>query len=136
MKSRIALAVAVATICLAAVAQAQTNTMTVIVPFNFTAFESEMPSGEYQVRRLNERTLSLQPKSGHGSILLVTDAKELLNSDNVGRLVFNRIGSSYFLAEVWGHGMDIGRVVRKSDTQIQLARNAKQESIVVRAARD
>ncbi len=136
MKSRIALAIAVAALCLAAVAQAQTNTMTVVVPFSFTAFESQMPSGEYQVTRLNERTVSLQPKGGQGAILLVTDAKEVLNSDGIGKLVFDRVGSSYFLAEVWGHGADTGRVVRKSDAQIQLAQKAKQESVVVRAARD
>ena len=136
MKLRIAYVVAVATLSLVSIAQAQTSTMTVTVPFAFTAYDSAMPSGEYSVTKLNERTVSLQLKGGEKSVLLVTDAKESLQTDGIAKMVFNRFGSNYFLAEVWGHGADSARVVRKSDGENQIARNQKQTQVAVRAARD
>jgi hypothetical protein len=136
MKLRIAYVIAIATLSLVSIAQAQTSTMTVVVPFEFTAYDSAMPSGEYSVTKLNERTVSMQLKGGQKSVLLVTDAKELLHSDGIAKLVFNRFGSSYFLTEVWGHGADSARTVRASDNENKIARNQKHTQVAVRAARD
>jgi hypothetical protein len=136
MKLRIAYVVAIATLSLVSIAQAQTSTMTVVVPFEFTAYDSAMPSGEYSVTKLNERTVSLQLNGGQKSVLLVTDAKETLFPDGIAKLVFNRFGSSYFLSEVWGHGADSARVVRTSDNENQIARNQKHTQVAVIAARD
>lgn len=136
MKLRIAYVIAIATLSLVSMAQAQTRTITVTVPFEFTAFESAMPAGEYTVIKLNERIVSMQLRGGEKSILLLTDARETLRPDGIARLVFNRFGSSYFLAEVWGHGADSARVVHKSDGENQLARNQKHTQVAVKAARD
>jgi hypothetical protein len=136
MKLRIVQIVTLATLCLGSMAKAQTSTMTVVVPFEFTAFQSSMPAGEYAVTRLNERTVSLQLEGGQKSVLLVTDAKESLHPDGIARLVFNRRGRTYFLAEVWGHGADSARVLRQSVTEKELARNQKYSQVAVKAARD
>jgi hypothetical protein len=136
MKLRIAYVVAIATLSLVSIAQAQTSTMTVVVPFEFTAYDSAMPSGEYSVTKLNERTVSLHLNGGQKSVLLVTDAKETLFPDGIAKLVFNRFGSSYFLSEVWAHGADSARVVRTSDNENQIARNQKHTQVAVIAARD
>ena len=135
MNTRIATVVVLATLCLGQQLQAQTKSMSVTVPFGFTAYNTDMPAGNYAVTRLTEKAVSLQLEGGLKSVL-VTDAKETLSPQSIGKLVFNRFGSRYFLAEIWGHNADTGRIARKSSVENALARNVKHGQVSVRAGRD
>jgi hypothetical protein len=49
-------------------------------------------------------------------------------------LVFQRLGDSYFLYQVWTEGNTTGRELRMSKAQVQLAKNNSKPELVIVAA--
>lgn len=81
---------------------AQNSAYHVTVPFAFEASGRSMPAGEYSVNTTDSaihlyRMLNLNTKD---SILVVGKA-EIYNSSGPAKLVYQRVGDDYFLAEIW-----------------------------------
>jgi hypothetical protein len=53
---------------------------------------------------------------------------------HVSLTVFQRLGDSYFLYQVWTEGNTTGREFRMSKTQVQLAKNNSKPELVIVAA--
>jgi hypothetical protein len=111
------------------VAQAQEQ-IVVKVPFEFVAGNKTLPAGEYAVKI-----------TGPTHVLVLVDrrnstASPFLNTNDVvttdiqpeSKLVFNRYGDHYFLAQVWSAGNSRGRRLMKSSREKEIALTAKIET--------
>jgi hypothetical protein len=110
-------------------AQAQTsNEQTAKIPFSFTVGSKSFPAGEYRVSRLNPQSsqaaLAIRSTDGRtGTITLTTDIQGAGVTDKA-KLVFNRYGDQYYLAQVWMRVADSGLELPVSRSERELARNA------------
>jgi hypothetical protein len=72
------------------------------IPFEFSAGKTTFKPGVYSIKRASGNLLTLQNKNDKSTVLL--NAPLTLSSQNTKageRLVFNKIGEQYFLAQIW-----------------------------------
>src|SRR6185503_5234129 len=79
------------------------------IPFKFTVGDTQLPSGEYFVKKLHSGVIQVQGKS---SAFVMTTGGDGGNTSGGSKLVFNRYGDQYFLSRIWAPGM--GHELRKS----------------------
>jgi hypothetical protein len=102
-----------------AVASGQSNNankLSANIPFEFNVGYKTMPAGEYTVQTVVSAGDALLIKSADANIsaLRLSEATSRIKDKRHARLVFNRYGDRYFLAEVWNGVDDIGRQLLKS----------------------
>ena len=90
------------------------------VPFAFTVGSAQLPAGTYEIRTVG---------SGNSSIAIQNRESNAAAMSNVGReqprnasakLVFHRVGNSYFLAEVWRSSSAEGMILPTSKQEKEL----------------
>jgi hypothetical protein len=115
------IAVVVAALLMVSSAVAQSGDVLVNVPFPFLVNNRHMPAGRYLVTPAANGVLRMSDTE-HTSNQLFMNAQVVESREpQPPKLVFHRYGDSYFLAEVWnGHG-NIGRKLRKSKGELELA---------------
>lgn len=83
--------------------QAQTpSRFEVNIPFEFSAGKTTLKPGVYTVKRMSGNLVTLRNVDNKSSVIL--NAPVNLSSTNVDsseRLVFNKYGERYFLAQIW-----------------------------------
>ena len=88
---------------------AQRTILTANVPFAFSIGDKQLPGGAYAVREMGRATL-IQSKDYETSVLGVYAYVEPSKA-NETKLVFNKVGDHYFLAQIWtsarGEGLQI-----------------------------
>jgi hypothetical protein len=47
---------------------------------------------------------------------------EKMSAPSLGKLVFHRYGNAYFLSEVWPTGSTLGKQLRKSKAELEIAK--------------
>ena len=99
--------------------QAQTpSRVEVNIPFEFSAGKTTLKPGVYTVKRMSGNLVTLRNVDKKSSVIL--NAPVNLSSTNVEateRLVFNKYGNRYFLAQIW-LSVDSGReLLREKKTQ-------------------
>jgi hypothetical protein len=118
-------------------AQAQRATSAeVSLPFDFTAGSTTLKAGRYSIKKLGGNVISI--RSADGAKRVMVDAPLAIGArDSKGgtRLVFNRYGDLYFLAQVWLNP-ESGRQVFPSKSErkardSQLARGFKPERLEI-----
>jgi hypothetical protein len=109
--------------------QAQ-QSVVVNVPFDFTAGNTMLPTGEYSVQKWIRDTsvLLIQRTDGSASLFIPTMAALSSVSQSESKLVFHRYGDRYFLSQVWTTGNPRGRELFKSASEKEIAVVAKNES--------
>jgi|WetSurMetagenome_2_1015567.scaffolds.fasta_scaffold08184_6 hypothetical protein len=80
------------------------------IPFAFSVSGKVLPAGEYRFSE-GPRAGSLTVRSSDGkeaamALIQTRIAKEIHTSAGDAHVVFDKIGNSYFLSEVWVPGMD------------------------------
>ena len=91
------------------------------IPFDFRVGSQSLPAGEYTVVPKSPVLVVIQSKDGHQSALVMTNAIQARRISTDGKLVFNRYGAFYFLAQVWTPGEEVGRVLPKSKAEQEVA---------------
>jgi hypothetical protein len=81
------------------VVQAQQTIMNAKVPFAFNIGDKQLPAGAYAVREMDRATL-IQSRDGETSVLGIY-AYAGPSKDDETKLVFNKVGDHYFLAQIW-----------------------------------
>jgi hypothetical protein len=105
------------------------------VPFEFTVMGRTMPAGDYVIDPANNAsTVILKCREHSASIIVPTDTLQSVGPQDVGKLIFHRYGSQYFLSEVWGSGSQ-GRKLRQTKLERDLALRTAPASTVVAASR-
>ncbi|MDQ3818741.1 MAG: hypothetical protein M3362_13825 [Acidobacteriota bacterium] len=107
--------------------QAQTRKeMTASIPFSFNVGDKSFPAGEYNVARLNPQSdkavIAIKSEDGHLSRIVLTMPVQASKAQDGARLVFNRYGDQYYLAQVWAHPDDTGLQLLQSKSEQTIAR--------------
>jgi hypothetical protein len=111
-------------------AHAQFNhRVTAKIPFEFYAGNAEMPAGNYYADiDVENRVVNLRSDNSRGGSFLMGMMSEPSNDENM-ELVFDHLGSSYFLRDLKGPDVDVQFPVQKAE--VQLARGISPEQVVV-----
>ena len=99
------------------------------IPFKFTVGDTQLPSGEYFVKKLHSGVIQVQGKS---SAFVMTTGGDGGNTSGGSKLVFNRYGDQYFLSRIWAPGM--GHELRKSRLEREVAQRLSNGGATVIAA--
>lgn len=108
------------------VASAQEQ-MAVNIPFDFVAGNKTLPAGEYYVRSADAgRTLLLVDRRDSSvSVYLPAIGVVAQEAQSQSKVVFNRYGERYFLAQVWSQGNIRGSQLIKSGREREFSIAAK-----------
>jgi len=93
------------------------------IPFNFTVGSTRMAAGEYTIMFDNPATVRVVREDGTSACVTITIPASTGKTPEVGKLVFNNYGGSFFLSQIWSPGYDQGRQLRKSKLELEVARN-------------
>jgi hypothetical protein len=102
--------------------QAQASSkVEVNIPFEFSAGKTTLQPGVYTIKRMSGNYLTL--RSAGGESVILNAPLNLTSSDpkSVERVVFNKYGDQYYLAQIWLTA-DTGRelVVRKKTAKPEI----------------
>jgi hypothetical protein len=105
--------------------------MTVSVPFGFVAGDKFLPAGDYSVQVNQERGTVVLRQEDQSPLMILTIRKESRSVPQRGRLVFQRYGTSFFLAEVWSQANATGQTLTPGAREKELARHKQPEQILL-----
>jgi hypothetical protein len=135
-----AMLIGAALLLLGSAAYAQQVNVHAKVPFAFVLGDKVYPAGEYAIQTVTATNdvLYLNNKGQAKSGLILCDptisAKSSPKSANQAKLVFHRVGDTYFLFQVWVGDSTVGRQFPISNRVAGMAMNvAKTESVSVAA---
>lgn len=100
------------------------------VPFAFVVADQSLPAGRYFVTNITEtrlRICSVDRKSA----IVQTYGTQGRAPESVGKMVFHRYRSVYFLSEVWTPGQSIGQKLMKSRVEEELRADGTGRQIAV-----
>ena len=97
---------------------AQSTILTANVPFAFSIGDKQLPGGAYAVREMGRATL-IQSKDYETSVLGVYAYVEPSKA-NETKLVFNKVGDHYFLAQIWTSARGEGLQIPESKLEKQM----------------
>jgi hypothetical protein len=101
---------------------AQQTIMSANVPFAFSVGDKQLPAGSYAVREMDRATL-IQSSDGATSVLGIYAYAGPSKADET-KLVFNKVGDHYFLAQIWTSARGQGLSVPQSKLEKELASNS------------
>ena len=100
------------------VVSAQQTIMRCNVPFAFNIGDKQLPAGTYVVREMDRGTL-IQSTDGENSVLGIYNYAGPSKADQ-NKLVFDKVGDHYFLAQIWASARDEGLLVPESKQEKEL----------------
>src|SRR5205085_3024627 len=110
--------------CVSAQAQSSHAQLKASIPFNFQIGRQTLPAGDYTISFVNPdsnlHTLLIKSDDGRNAKMLQLTAVEARQMQDTGRLVFNRYGADYFLAQVWTPADSTGLTVRRSRAEREM----------------
>jgi hypothetical protein len=126
----------VAALVMGSVAQAQQTHVQSSVPFNFMIGDRAYSSGDYAIKQVGDNSPALRIDNvGEGDATLVlSNPCSLADLSKETKLVFHRVGGSYFLYQIWTEGNRSGRQFPVSKTEIRMASNQAKTDVVIVAA--
>jgi hypothetical protein len=98
------------------------------IPFEFQAGNRTLPAGEYRIERLSAEMEGIQlirQSDGKAATLVTTLPSESKDESAPPRLIFDRYGNEYFLAQIWTdgtHGRQLNKSAREKETASTLGR--------------
>ena len=140
----IAMIVLVGSLAVSATAQTQGRTHLIAnIPFEFSVGDKALPAGEYQVLAVNTDSsnvvLKIQSRDGKtgAMVRMMTVTGKAQDS---AKLIFDRYGNQYFLAQAWVDGENSGLQAQKSPVERTIERElagikAKTESVALAGRR-
>jgi len=133
MKNLRSILAALAVLLMATAAHAQQRTVSATVPFNFVVGNRSYPAGDYLFRNSRNVLMITNAEQAKTDITLSNACQAVTPSADT-KLVFDSMGGSYFLRQIWIEGYSSGRALPRSRTEVRLAQNhEKQESVIVAA---
>ena len=89
------------------------------IPFEFSAGKETLKAGVYTIKRMSGNLVTLRNVDDDSAVILNAPVNlSSTNADAGERLVFNKYGDEYFLAQIW-LSADSGRQVLKEKKQQQ-----------------
>ena len=114
----IAIAVFITTIAVASAQAQNAPLVSVTIPFDFEVAGKTLKAGDYQVRMEGSRsTLKIENRDTLHTTFVTISPLQRRDIQDQSKLVFNRYGNQYFLAQVWIAGRSSGEEVRPGSTE-------------------
>ena len=134
MKQRMVRFLRTGCLCLAATLPAafgQTSEMmTADLPFAFQVNDKAFPAGKYRITAgSGQAAVLLQSDDYKQAVFSLSNAVYGAKTCEIPTLVFRRYGDRYFLSQIWLRGSDVGRALRISRSEREVARNWSKPSI-------
>jgi hypothetical protein len=92
------------------------------VPFAFNVGPTQLPAGIYEIKVPHQGANAIMIQNDDTRATAVSNAFREGPSNTEAKLVFHRVGSQYFLAEVWKSSGAGGMIVPASKQEKQLAK--------------
>jgi hypothetical protein len=137
MKNIRYLVLAAVAVLFATAAQAQEFGVKATIPFAFVANNHTYPAGSYVLSNLKQSSdLLLMRGTGEikSTVALMPHQCVSMKTAEGSKLIFHRVGNTYFLYQVWSQGSTYGREFTESKQEIQVASNTTKVQDVVVAA--
>jgi hypothetical protein len=136
MKNLRSVLFALTVLLLASAAQAQTTNVKAKIPFDFVVGDQSYSAGDYTVKSLSQGSAAIRVDNADESEkgITLSNTCSTLQPATATTLVFQRLGDSYFLYQIWTEGDRTGREFRMSKAQAQLAKNYDKPELVIVAA--
>jgi len=136
MKRNLLIAAALALFATTA-AVAQTVDVKANVPFTFTINRATLPAGEYSLKSMDEQgtALAIRNLNSRTANLVLSSSCRSPKSAGQTRLLFHRYGDHYFLSQIWMEGSDVGRELRPSAEEKEVAKDFSMQQVVLVAAK-
>jgi hypothetical protein len=112
-------------------AQSASGTFTARIPFEFSAGNQLFPAGEYKLKALLQHTLSVSNQNRRAATNISTNSLELSEVPAGAKLVFHGYNGSYYLAQVWMAGDNVGHEVIKSSAEKELAKQTPDRQVAL-----
>ena len=94
------------------------------VPFDFTVANTTLPAGTYSVSVLTpDNIVRLQGTDGHSAAFVYSTPLSIAGGTKDTRLVFQHLGSKYFLSQIWEQGNEVRREVSTGNLARELAKD-------------
>ena len=114
-------------------ASAHAQTLKANIPFDFVVNGHNMSAGEYRVESLGNGGNAIALR-GADNALALTFACSTGEPATTSKLIFNRYGAEYFLAQVWTAGRNTGRQLPPSAAEREIASGPVKAQLVAVAA--
>lgn len=104
----------------------------VSIPFDFTVDNQTLPAGDYTISdwAINPRTVVwLQSSDGKHVAALFTHSNYAPGPSARTKLIFQHVGSGYFLSQIWKLGETTGRELPRNERAKELAKNGESSDI-------
>lgn len=127
----------VAALFMGSLAQAQQAHVKATVPFPFVAGNITYFAGEYEIQRVSENLPALRIESTgevREAAMVLTNSCSSNKPSETSKLVFHRVGDTYFLYQIWTQGSLTGREFPVSKQEIKMASNQSKTDLVIVAA--
>ena len=92
------------------------------VPFAFNVGAKQLPAGSYEIRVLSQSPNEIMIRNTETTAAALSIARNEGPRDTESKLVFDRIGTQYFLTEVWRGSGAGGMIVPTSKHEQELKR--------------
>ncbi|MBM3746882.1 MAG: hypothetical protein FJW34_13905 [Acidobacteria bacterium] len=121
----------------AGTASAQTTLKLIAdIPFEFTVGSKTLPAGTYAVDREWSNIIAFRSANATGAAFVIANPAQATAIAEQAKLVFNRYGNRYFLAQLWTASGNWGYEIPKDRSQRELAqRAANHERVMILAKR-
>jgi hypothetical protein len=118
-------------------ASAQTTLMKIHIPFKFTAGQTTLPAGDYDIQAIGngEKVLSIRNENSRVANLVMSFSCEHLNPSSGTKLIFHRDGDNYLLSEAWVQGSKLGHKVPPPSRENEYARDFPKDEVILAARR-
>jgi hypothetical protein len=136
MKSLRAILFGLTVLVMAASTQAQQYGAKADIPFNFVVGDRAYPAGEYILKEASNlnTVLRISNTQDNSSRFTPTIPCSIPGTSQETKLVFHRMGDTWYLYQLWIAGSDTGRQFSKGRAETLLAKNHQQEETVIVAA--
>ena len=131
MKKYFSFVLLVAALLFASTAQAQALHVKADIPFDFGVGNTVYSAGTYTIGPATQSSNALLLDGATRAIVLPNHCSLTLPSEST-KLVFERMGDTYFLKQIWVEGRTDGREFPRSKSEVQMAKNhTPSESVTV-----
>lgn len=104
----------------------------VSIPFDFTVDNQTLPAGDYTVSdwAIHPRTVIwLQSSDGKHVAAVATHSSYAPRPSAITKLIFQHVGSEYFLSQIWTLGETTGRELPHNERAKELARDGSSSAV-------
>jgi len=92
------------------------------IPFAFHVRDVAMPAGSYTVEEINTTGTVAITNNETGKAILTLAPGNRLGRTEESKLVFNKYGDRYFLAELWFAGKDVGDCISRGKLEREVSK--------------